>query len=53
MNPFVIIVNMKLLTLILNPGPANGHFPSGLPTKILYEFIFPMRATYPANIMLP
>jgi hypothetical protein len=41
-----------ILSTHLRLGLPNGLFPSGFPTIILYEFLFPIRATCPAPLIL-
>jgi hypothetical protein len=40
------------LSTRLRLGLPSGLFPSGFPTNILYAFLFSIRATYPAYLIL-
>jgi len=44
--------NISLSTSHLRLGLQSGFYPSGVPTKTLYEFIFTICATCPANLIL-
>jgi len=49
----ISLISILMLSSHLRPCLRSDHFPSGFPTKILYEFLIsPMRATFPAHPIL-
>jgi hypothetical protein len=50
-QPRPICMKWILLSFHLLHCLPSGLFPSGSPTKILYTFLFPMLATFPAHLI--
>jgi hypothetical protein len=46
------IPSLQILSTHLRLGLPSGLFPSGFPTNILYAFLFVIRATCPAHLIL-